>query len=230
MDCYKEIENYFELMKERPELFCFSEKYPIVTDKKILCDYIKETGKKLGVIYGYGSPFYMLVADLIGGSNGFYTYTRIVYPNKSNGSVIIPIAFSEKGEKLLGFIDIYRHPIRGKTGPEFPRGFANKGSSPSKDALRELAEELRLPLPLKVKTLRSLGKVSADAGLASGYAEVFAAEIEGDYRLIGASEDEGISSISFYGEKEVKKLVTENKITDGFTLSALMKYFAALGE
>lgn len=215
-------EQYFALMKEREELFAKTDSFPLVTDLKTIMDYERATGNKIGVLYGYGSPFYMLVVDLIDGKREKYTYSRIVYPNKSNGSVIIPYII-KNGEKLFGLLGICRHPIRGTTGPEFPRGFANEGCSDAEDALREVSEEFKLKHGNDVKSMTFLGKMNADAGLSSGTASVFLAEITNADTNV-CNDEEGINNLFFLSESEILKYISENTIKDGFTLSAFMMY------
>lgn len=62
------LDDYFDLMHERPNAFTQSPILSIVTDKQRMLTFMESTNKQLGVVYK--SPFHLMVVDLIAGVNG----------------------------------------------------------------------------------------------------------------------------------------------------------------
>lgn len=62
------LDDYFDLMHERPNAFTQSPILSIVTDKQRMLTFMERTQKQLGVVYK--SPFHLMVVDLIAGVNG----------------------------------------------------------------------------------------------------------------------------------------------------------------
>ena len=139
-------------------------------------------------------------------------------------AIILTVAIPCCGEKL-GLLSIYRHAPR-RAGLEFPRGFAEKqGLTLEQNIRKELSEEMNIsPEGCSVKYL---GTVQADSGLATGSAAVYLAEFP-DGTVIQPSDEEGIMGFRWYSIDAFQEMIANNQITDGFTLSAFAKYSCAV--
>lgn len=202
-----EIDEYFLLMEQRPELFNQSEELPIVTDRKIIEDYMQKENRKIGIVYK--SKYNMMLVDLIKSSDGtLYSYERIVPASLGRAVVCIPVY---KGKVVM--LHQFRHAPR-EYQLCFPRGFGENGISSEDNARKELFEEIGAD----VRCAEYLGRVIADSGLSSGGADILLCEI--DSYIKGITE-EGISSTSELTLCQLENKIARGEITDGFTLSAL---------
>ena len=209
------IRAYLELAQRRPELFAPDDNIPIILDEDAIRAFSEERQRPMGIVYD-NSPFYMVLADLCRGRRGDFSYARVVNCNpKSNGTVAIP---SWNGK--LGLLTIFRHAPR-RSGLEFPRGFAETQSLSLEENIRkELSEEIGVPKDSC--RLTNLGEVQADSGLCAGTATIFLARFDTP-ESSGLSTEEGIRCFHWYELSEIKTMIAENQITDGFTLSAIGK-------
>ena len=206
------INEYFELMKKRPEAFLPSKEIEIVTDREVLESYVKETGKELGVVYK--SPYNTLVVDLVKAGDRHFRYERIIPSALGRGTVCVSVY---NGKFVL--IRQYRHPIRAyQLG--FVRGFGEDGLCAVENAKKELSEELGAT----VKAAKALGEVAADSGLSFGIADVVLCELSSYETQKG---HEGIVSSVELSFDELKEKISSGEINDGFTLSAVALYEAS---
>lgn len=213
------ISAYFQLVKERPGLFKQSEKIPLVLDEDEMRTFSEKTGKPMGVVYE-NLPYYFVLADLCRGKNGLYSYARVIYANpKSGGGVAIP----RLGYRL-GLLRIFRHTAR-EWSLEFPRGFAEDQSLTAEENIaKELSEELNISR--ESCQVAYLGDVRADSGLSDGKAQVFLAELAPGTDVLPAQE-EGIGGFIWVEEEQLRKMIREGEITDGFTISAYARLLCA---
>lgn len=207
------IERYQQLMKERPEEFRQSNKglIHIVTNKKTLEDYQENhPERQIGVVYE--SPFHLMVVDLIdNGSGKYYTYERIL--KQDDGSaVVFPIAPDGKIVLLRQF----RHAMR-EEQISLPRGFGRKGYTAEDNARKEADEEINADDTKPIL----LGEIVANSGLSGVKVKVYLFKIH-NYRT--AYGNEGIVEALAVTKDELKKLILDGKINDGFTLSAWTLY------
>lgn len=215
------ISAYFQLMKERPELFKESGRIPLILDENEMRAFSARTGKPMGVVYD-NTPFYLVLADLCGDSRGLYSYARVIYSNpKSSGCIAVP-----RRGKQFGLLRIFRHAPR-QWSMEFPRGFAENLSLTAEENVRkELSEELGISK--EACTITFLGDVRADSGMSNGTAQIFLADLPSSVQIIPA-EEEGIGGFIWVSEDELKKMICNGEITDGFTLSAYARLVCANG-
>ncbi len=206
------ISAYFQLIAERPELFLQSERIPLILDEREMRTYSELTGKTMGVVYN-NEPFYLVLADLCRGRAGLYSYARVVSMNpKSNGCVAVP-----RCQNQFGLLHIFRHAAR-QWSVEFPRGFAeNPALTPEENVRKELSEELGIAE--SDCRITPLGEVRADSGLSSGSAQIFLADLSPAARIVPSGE-EGIGGFRWVGEEDLKEMICNGEITDGFTLAA----------
>ena len=201
-DC---INEYFALIKERPELFLESNIYRIVTDIDKIRKFEREHNKKIGVIYK--SQFNTFVVDLVESEGGLLAYERVIPSATGRGVVCIPII---DGKILL--LKQYRHGIRDfQLG--FPRGFGENGLTSEENVKKELFEEIGA----KTIDCRFIGSVTPDSGISGTRCDVFLARVESydESRNI-----EGIVDVIPMKPDILLQKITAKEIDDSFTLSA----------
>ncbi|HLM84132.1 MAG TPA: NUDIX hydrolase [Candidatus Bathyarchaeia archaeon] len=144
----------------------------------------------------------------------FETHTKkkgdFYFIDIKESAFIIPV----KGNKIL-FEKQYRYPIK-KWTIELPGGSVKEGLSSWKAAEEELREELGY----KAGKLERLGKFVPYNGVSSEICSVFLAT---DLKFIGADKEETeyIDPVEI-GVKQAYRMVEENKIIDGMTITSLM--------
>ncbi len=205
------INEYFELMRLRPDAFAPSSQIEIVTDREEIEKYIRDTGEAVGVVYR--SPYNTLVVDLIRAGSGYYRYERILPTSSGAGAVCVPVY---QGKLVL--IRQYRHAIRDYQ-LSFPRGFGEDGLTGVENAKKELSEEIGAA----TERAELLGRVAADSGLSGGIADVVLCEISSYKAKV---DYEGICGACELTPDELEAKIAAREITDGFTLSAFAMYKA----
>ena len=211
-DCLNE---YFNLMEQKPHLFSRSEVYPIVTDREEIEGYERKSGKRIGVLYK--SPYNTLVVDLIDGENGYFTYERIIPTAGERGVVCVPVI---NGRFLL--LNQYRYSIR-QLQICFPRGFGEDGIPSCENAKKEMGEETGAVVSECVR----LGSLTADSGLIGAECDVYLCIIES---FDESRHEEGIKEMLLLSQDELEEKISSGAINDGFTLGAYMLYKARKGE
>ena len=224
------IEGYFGLIEKRPDLFAdLDGKYPISDSRREMLLFEEEHKDKTGRNYKTGlifdnSPFYYVVSDLITGASP-YTYSRVIYPEKTGGTVIIPLFTFNNGEEKFLLLENMRHPTRQKS-LEFPRGFQDKGLTEDENALKELSEELSGKPGFKdsyVSKIVKLGQAFPDSGLTSSEVSFMLAEMKKEITSVNTSE-EGIKGFVMLSSKELSEKIKNGEIKDGLTQNAFFMY------
>ena len=207
------IERYQLLLRERPEEFKQSEKglIHIVTDVDVMEKWQDEHPEKsIGVVYE--SKFHLMVVDLVdGGGGNYYTYERILEQNPG-AAVVMPITEDNK----IVLLKQFRHAMR-EEQLQLPRGFGTAKMTAEENARKEAGEEIGADDEEPIE----LGTVVANSGLSGVRVKVFLFKVN-DYRTVYGKE--GIVEANAYTEEELKTLIKEGKINDGFTLSAWSLY------
>lgn len=208
----KRLQDYFELIKMRPELFLESDLITIETEEECILQYEKETGKQVGVLYC--SQYNTLVVDLIRNKDGsHYTYERVI-PTVEQGAVVILTKFQDRYVLLKQ----YRHALRDYQYA-CPRGFGEQELS----AAENLEKEIREEIGAQVLSYEHLGAVVADSGLCGNKVDAFICTVDYVEEKQGY---EGIERVVMLNQEEMDQWIREGKITDGFTLSAYSLYKA----
>jgi ADP-ribose pyrophosphatase len=159
----------------------------------------------VGIVYR--DQYRMVLRDAVRFPNGLLgTYVRIVRDGVP-GVIVFPVY---QGQILL--IRHFRHSTR-TWHIEVPRGYGEEGSSGEENALRELKEEIGAT----ISHLVSLGQAYPDTGALSEYNAFFYAEVE-SYGDLEA--DEAIVELLPTPIPEFERMIRENEIEDGFTLTA----------
>ena len=99
---------------------------------------------------------------------------------------------------------------------ELPRGFGESNMSDKDNAIRELYEETGLV----AKEILHLGRIYPDTGALFSYAEAFLIRVEYGSPC-SKDKEEPILGFEWYSLEDLKALIKEGKICDGFTLSTL---------
>ncbi len=133
-------------------------------------------------------------------------YTRIVRDGVP-GVIILPI----HQEQVL-LIRHFRHATR-TWHLEIPRGYGEEGLTSEENAQRELSEEIGAT----ISRLVALGQAYPDTGALSEYNTFFYAEVE-TYGAIEA--DEAIVELLPTPIPDFERMIRENEIEDGFTITA----------
>jgi ADP-ribose pyrophosphatase len=155
----------------------------------------------------YQDQYRMVLRDAVRFPNQLLgTYVRIVRDGVP-GVIILPIY---QGQVLL--IRHFRHATR-TWHLEIPRGYGEEGLSSEENAQRELSEEIRAT----ISHLVSLGQAYPDSGALSEYNDFFYAEVESYGEL---EADEAIIELLPTSIPEFERMIRENEIEDGFTLTA----------
>jgi ADP-ribose pyrophosphatase len=155
----------------------------------------------------YRDQYRMILRDAVRFPNGISgTYVRIVKDGVP-GVIVFPVY---QGQILL--IRHFRHSTR-TWHIEVPRGYGEEGSSSEENARRELKEEIGAT----ISRLIALGQAYPDTGALSEHNNFFYAEVE-TYGAIEA--DEAIVELLPTPISEFERMIRENEIEDGFTLTA----------
>ncbi len=201
-----ELAKYFKLMKEYPQEFVNTGSLHIVTDKKVIREYVRNTGNRIGVLYE--SPYHMMVVDLVYNQPGeYFAYERLFPFDSGVGVVCVP---RYKGKYII--LRQYRHAMR-DFQYAFPRGYGEDGILGIENATKELREEIGA----KLSSQDLLGRVIPDSGLCGNSVEIYLCEIEGYEKKTGYEDIVDVLELSF---EELTNMVATKQITDGFTLSA----------
>lgn len=130
---------------------------------------------------------------------------------KTGGVVILPMT----GSRKILFVRNKRERI-GRTVPELPRGFMEKGETAEAAARRELREELHCT----AKVFYTIGKLHTDSGFIADNISVIAAfRVNTD--SVRLQKSEHILAYGAVTGAELLGMIRKNEITDNFTLSAV---------
>lgn len=155
----------------------------------------------------FQDQYAMILRDAVRFPNGVRgTYIRMV-GGGTPGVIVLPIY---QDQVLL--IRHFRHATR-TWHIEIPRGFGTEGLSSEENAHKELEEEIGAT----ISRLVSLGRVYPDTGAVSEYNDFFYAKVESYGEL---EADEGIIELLPTALPEFERMIRENEMTDGFTLTA----------
>lgn len=219
----RELELYFSLAEERPELFRPSPELPICMDRDILLHYRDGAGRTPGVLVD-NSPYFYLLSDLIRPAvGGQFTFMRVVPCSDCGGSVILPRwRDGDTGEVYFGLLRIFRHGAR-REMLELPRGHMDPAApSPEENARKELREELGVR-PGDIASVRLLGTSYPDSGLTAGKVYHFLVDLTGP-RPEGSRGHEGIRRAEWLTRAQLLEGIRSGEITDGMTQTALLHF------
>lgn len=163
---------------------------------------------KVGIVYQ--DQYLLLLRDAVRFPDGSLgTYIRFVNPDGAPGVIILPVC---QGRVVL--LRHFRHATR-TWHLEIPRGFGEQGSASEANARRELAEEIGAAGA--GVHLVFLGEVYSDTGMSAASNKLYYAEIE-TYGKVDINE--AIAKVHAVPIAEFERLIRDNEITDGLTLSA----------
>lgn len=128
------------------------------------------------------------------------------------------VAIIETDDKRILFLKQFRFPT-GEYSWELPMGGIDSNESPISAAVRELEEEAGITI-----NLERIGTFRPVPGLTPQRASVFYGRIGGDDICKVEKYDEAVDEITdrrFLTREEIRIMISEGLITDGFTLSSL---------
>lgn len=129
---------------------------------------------------------------------------------KIGGVVIVPMS-------LDGDLIFIRHKRHNGVNVELPRGFLEESETHIEGAKRELFEEMSLQSVSEFE----LGQIYTDSGLIEDNIKCVQCNID-NISTLQLNKSEGVLEYIKVSKDEAIKLVTERKIVDSFSLSALM--------
>ena len=138
-------------------------------------------------------------------------YNRIVEGNENRGIVILPLNF----KKELGLVKLYRYPIQ-LWQWELPRGFGENNLTAVDNARRELEEEM----DMDAEKFIVLGSTFPNSGLLSSEVDVVVAYNVKSIKKMGDMEKGMIKEFKFFNINQIKEMVCNGIIKDGFTIAA----------
>lgn len=203
---------YLALIKERPEEFDNSDaEYKIINSPEQIKNFEERTGLTIGVVYE--SQYNIMLVDLVSDGENLFSYERIIPAVKNSAVVALTIC---SGKFIM--LRQYRHALR-DWQYAFPRGFGEHILTAYENMLKELSEELGCD------TISSLylGNIAPDSGLTGNIAKVYLCNIN-NYQQ--RRHYEGIKQVDEFTPDELKQLIRNGKINDGFSLAALSLYRA----
>ena len=100
---------------------------------------------------------------------------------------------------------------------EFPMGSVNKNENYRIAAKREMKEETGL----KIKDCKLIGKFIPNPGLSNQKAFIFQVDLKNQNFKLNKNIKEKIKEIKFFKFKDIKTMIKNKKIFDGFSLSAI---------
>lgn len=213
------LKRYHYLWEHEEICFTPSKQIPIVEPKKDnlhkLVNYEYEHHEKLGVVYE--SKYFVHVVDLIENRDSegkllYTTYERLL-PAVKSGAVVVIVKYKDRFVLLKQF----RHSIR-KEQYAFIRGFGEENINTIDNVEKEVKEEIGASI---CTIPEKLGTVVADSGILGNEVSVYYTEIE---ELPQHTYHEGIEKVLLVSEDEMGKMIMDDEIDDGFTLSAYMLY------
>ncbi|MDY6243456.1 MAG: NUDIX hydrolase [Lachnospiraceae bacterium] len=207
----KSISRYFQLMNDRPEEFANTGLINIEKNIDKFMVAAQVLNKPVGVVYE--SEYHLMVVDICIGKNGYYTYERII--PKTQG---IAVAVLAEWNGRFFLLKQYRHALR-DWQYAIPRGFAKDGLSGKDNAVKNVVEKTGCT----VSNITYLATTVADSGLSGTKVAVYHAKCsEPDFKY-GTGNATQLVSVK---PEELKEMIRDGKITDGFTMTALMMYLA----
>ena len=204
------VSRYLDFIKARSEEFVAGD-IEIITDKQTMLEFEKEHQCDLGFLYE--SPYHILLKDLVRSENRIFAYERILKQHTGNAVVVIPIY-----EDNFVLLKQFRHSMR-DFQLCFPRGFGEPDISTAENACKEISEELGC----SVISCEIIGKTVADSGMCGEKVSICLCRIT---KPVLKFDYEGIKNIELVSFSELTELIRQDKINDGFTLSAFGLYMA----
>ncbi len=142
-----------------------------------------------------------------------HNYLHIL--QKTGGVVMLPMVENK-------FLLIYIKRSDNLYHWELPRGFSEKDETVKIAAQRELNEELNIAKS-DINVIKNLGKLQTDSGLVSDSVSAVFIKI---FKLenIKLQQSEHLQKAKLFSTLELQNMITNNEITDNFTLATLMKF------
>ena len=217
MEIPNHLLSYFELVKQRPDLFDNSggrlkillNPVDIVSVEKAVARLLMERGlSRSGGTAGcvLDDPWFFVLRDAIEFPDGSRRLHARVVNKNNHGSAVLPLL---NGQVVL--VRHFRHATR-QWMLEIPRGAIESGQTPEGTAHREIKEEIGG----EIKELLPLGFVHGATNLYNGGAHLFCARLS----AIGSPQlGEGITAIEQLTAQEFENLIRNGEVLDAVTVA-----------
>lgn len=167
-----------------------------------------EKWAEIGIVFE--DPYIIIIRDLVEFPDGHQGgYFRLFNQADLKGGQGVAILLEMDGRFLL--LNQFRHPIRAWSF-EIPRGFGEPGVKALDQARNEVKEEIGG----EISEVIDLGIYHSNTGLEGNKVQLFYA------RLISVgkpAKSEGIESLNWVTHNELKEMIKNGQITDGFTIA-----------
>jgi ADP-ribose pyrophosphatase len=217
--------DYDSLAKQHPSLFSNNDALlKIVLDRDVIHAWQKKRKSILetrslplewadiGVILD--DPYNLIVRDLVEFPDGdIRGYGRSIATASLRGGKGVVVLPEYEGKIML--LHQYRHATR-QWHYEVPRGYGEPNIPADENARKEIEEETGG----EISDLVSLGEFYNNTGYETASVALFYAKLSSVGK---ANENEGIDSFFWLTVKELEEWITNEKITDGFTIAAYTK-------
>ena len=200
------IQEYLELLQRTGYKTQNNPLLRIITENVEICDNMAKTGSEIGIVYR--GAYNTFVVDLLEDSNGNrFAHERIIKNHPDNSVVVVPVY---NGKFVL--LKQFRYSMNDYQ-LSFPRGNGEVNISAENNAVKEIIEELHS----EVISLKRMNKVISDSGICGDMVNIFVCEITEPAVKAGY---EGIESYCLVSYNELKQMIVNGMINDGFTLAA----------
>lgn len=159
----------------------------------------------------YANRFIRLFDDAVtfpGGNPG--SYVRLAAASGHPGVVLLTVS-----DDRVALVYSYRYPVNAWQWG-LPRGFGHS-ADPLESAAAELTEETGIR---RARHMEILGHVTPDSGVQDSRVAVVLTHVDRNVALTDGIDPE-ISAIQWAPVVQVKQMVADGEIEDGFTLSAI---------
>jgi ADP-ribose pyrophosphatase len=216
------MNDYSDLIKKYTHLFSNdNDPFRIITDpirikswQELEKDRLQEMAlpvdwSNIGILYE--DPYIILLRDLVEFPDKKLSgYARILFRGNLLGGFGIAVLASIDGKILL--LRNFRHATR-SWNLEIPRGYGEPGITAKENALKELYEETGADC----KSIIELGDIHPNSGLEDISAKLYFACLN----IVGLCDiNEGIERLLLVTVLELEKMISNNEITDSFTIAA----------
>ena len=217
----EDYREYLDLVRTRPRLFDNppGAGFVILLTEPEMRDAERQARKKLEdqdlpaewarVGIAFQDQYMLILRDAVRFPDGTLgTYIRTVPPDQgAPGVVVLPL---HEGDVLL--VNHFRHATR-TWHLELPRGFGHPGLTPEESARAELQEEIGAT----ASRIEELGRVYPDSGADAGGVMLFLAYVSSHGEV---DRQEAITELVRVPVVKLEQLISNNTITDGFTIAA----------
>jgi ADP-ribose pyrophosphatase len=196
-----------EIVEDNESLIAIAEK------RKSLLEKTNITNNGLGNVFE--DEYIIVKRDPVRFPNGkLGNYLRVIEKPSLNGVtgvVMLPVC----GDKIF-LIKTFRHPTR-TWEIELPRGYRPSEFNVEQAIKVEISEEIGL----EVEEIESLGFINPNSGILASTVQAFLVKVKAGNAKPDEKDGEAIEKVFSVSVNELKELISQSKIKDGFTLATI---------